>query len=296
MAGLLGRFVRHLRLQFQLILAPVFLLGYRLGDGALDGRFLFLFVLVHVGLYGGMTAYNSYWDRDEGPIGGMKKPPPVGRGEHWGGLAVQVVSVGLMGWQHPVLGLGGFVLFVLGVMYSHPRWRLKAGPWSSLVTVAVGQGILPFLLGWYAAAGSAGWPPWMVLAAAAAGTLLITGLYPLTQVYQIEEDRRRGDCTFAVRQGPARVFGLAILFFGAGLGGFASLIAAGLFSRFWLAALPLFFAAFAGAVLAWRRRFGRQDRYANHDWAFGISAATAAGFWFFIVLEFYLAGAFPSII
>ena len=82
----LGRFIRHLRLQFQLILAPVFLLGYKLTGATLELHFVGLFLLVHIGLYGGMTAFNSYYDRDEGPIGGMKFPPPADKLERNGGL------------------------------------------------------------------------------------------------------------------------------------------------------------------------------------------------------------------
>ena len=40
----------------------------------------------------------------------------------------------------------------------------------------------------------------------AAATLLTTGLYPLTQVFQVEEDLSRGDRTFAASVGPRRVF------------------------------------------------------------------------------------------
>jgi len=35
------------------------------------------FVALHVFLYAGATAFNSYYDRDEGPVGGLERPPPV---------------------------------------------------------------------------------------------------------------------------------------------------------------------------------------------------------------------------
>ena len=64
------RFIRHLRLSFQFVLAPIFLLGFALSEASLSIGLIALFLLVHVGLYGGPTAYNSYYDRDEGPVGG----------------------------------------------------------------------------------------------------------------------------------------------------------------------------------------------------------------------------------
>ncbi len=39
--------------------------------------FLFQFINVHLLLFGGATAYNSFWDKDEGPIGGLQNPPKM---------------------------------------------------------------------------------------------------------------------------------------------------------------------------------------------------------------------------
>jgi 4-hydroxybenzoate polyprenyltransferase len=44
----------------------------------------------------------------------------------------------------------------------------------------------------------------------AAATLLTVGFYPLSQLYQIDEDRGRGDATFAVAYGPGASFRLAL--------------------------------------------------------------------------------------
>ena len=55
-----GVLLVHLRLPFQLLLAPVFLWGFVLAGGQVDGRFWLAFVAVHLCLYGGTTAYNSY--------------------------------------------------------------------------------------------------------------------------------------------------------------------------------------------------------------------------------------------
>lgn len=94
-----GYFVRHLRLHFQLLLAPIFLLGYAASGATPNLSLLFLFLLIHIGLYGGATAYNSYYDRDEGPIGGMKYPLVVGDLELYGGLTLQVLALlGLLFW------------------------------------------------------------------------------------------------------------------------------------------------------------------------------------------------------
>jgi 4-hydroxybenzoate polyprenyltransferase len=67
----------HLRLAFQILLAPIFLWGFLLADGTVSGRFWVAFVAFYVFLYGGTTAFNAFYDRDEGPVGGLERPPAV---------------------------------------------------------------------------------------------------------------------------------------------------------------------------------------------------------------------------
>lgn len=198
------RYWKHLRVPFQLLLSPLFLWGALLSSAAPDVRLWSGFVAFHGFLYTGITAYNSSYDRDEGPVGGMLRPPPVPAGLRvlaWimmgiGGVLASCVAL-------PFLGVY-LTIMAMGVAYSHPRIRWKARPIASALTVLIGQGALGFLGGWAAATGTLHtvWSErglWGMLSAA--GTTL--GLYPLTQIYQIEEDARRGDRTLAVVLGPA---------------------------------------------------------------------------------------------
>jgi len=274
-----ARFVRHLRLPMQMVLAPIFLLGFALGQGSVSWVLIGLFLLLHVGLYGGATAYNSYYDQDEGPIGGMKYPPGVGPWEKWGGLGIQLIAVFFLScWDGRIGGLAA-VMFVMGLAYSHPSIRLKARPWSSLLLVALGQGAFPFSLGWWASASSAAWPPlWGVIAS----TALVAGFYPLTQVYQIEEDRGRGDMTFAVRYGMVGAFVAARLFVGMGLLMLAWVLwEAG--RVYWSGPLLLGYGAYWLALHRWQRHFALRDIYQNHDWSFAICAGLALAFWGLVV-------------
>src|SRR5439155_21822265 len=94
--------------------------------------------------------------------------------------------------------------------YSHARTRWKGGPWSSLTTIFRGQRVLGFLEGWTAAGRSlqSALGPDGLLGALGA-SLVVAGFYPLTQLFQIEEDRARGDRTLAVAWGSARCFRLS---------------------------------------------------------------------------------------
>ena len=70
-------YVKHLRLPFQLTLAPLFLWGFLLADGQIGVRAVLAFVSLHLFLYPGITAFNSAYDRDQGPVAGMARPPLV---------------------------------------------------------------------------------------------------------------------------------------------------------------------------------------------------------------------------
>lgn len=197
----------HLRLHFQLLLAPVFLWGWLVAGGGLSQSVVLGFVAFHAFLYSGATAFNSYYDHDVGPVGGLERPPSVVPALLPFSLGVQAVGwivaalVNLPFW----LAYGVFV--GLSLAYSHPGIRWKAHTWTSLLVVGFGQGALAFIAAWAATRGeiASAWSVDGTLGVIAA-VLLILALYPLTQLYQIDEDAARGDRTLAVVWGPRRCF------------------------------------------------------------------------------------------
>lgn len=262
--------VRHLRLPFNALLTPVFAWGVWLGGGVDDPwRLAVAYVSLHVFLYGGTNALNSYYDRDEGPIGGMLRPPPVDRGLLAWAWGVQAAGLPLAAWVGlPFLGVWCALLLV-ATAYSHPRWRWKADPVAAVAAVALGQGGLGALAGSWAVADPArGWAVLGDLAtpalawglAAAAG--LIIGLYVVSQVYQTAEDRRRGDRTWPVLLGPR-----AALRWGAAASGAGGLL---LVAQLWgavggaaVAPLLALFALVGGAQLRWACVFDEADVVRN---------------------------------
>ncbi|MBX3000744.1 MAG: UbiA prenyltransferase family protein [Caldilineaceae bacterium] len=201
----------HLRLHFQILLAPIFLWGVFLAGGSPNLPFWIAFVAFHLCLYGGTTAFNSYYDRDEGPVGGLEKPPPVVNALLPFSLILQGIGAGLATLVNLPFLVIYLIIFVMGAAYSHPHTRWKANPLGGLATVAIGQGVLAGLGGWVVAnADLAAISPlhWIGLIAASAITV---GFYPLTQIYQIDEDLGRGDLTFAAWVGPRGSFIYAII-------------------------------------------------------------------------------------
>ena len=282
----LGRAVVHLRLHFQAILAPIFLWGVVLAGSRPDWRTWLVFFAYHVGLYGGATAYNSAYDKDSGPVGGLRRPPPV--------------DPFLLPWSLGVLGAGWLlslarpataglyaVILVMAVAYSHPAVRLKGRPLASLLTIAVGQGLLPFFAGLLATPAPRLQPALWSLAADSAA-LVAVAFYPLTQLYQIEEDRARGDRTAAVAWGVDRCFRLAALLLLAA----AAVTTATVALRFGAAQGALVL-AFYGGLLAgvrwWRARFSRWDMLQNYRAAMRFTVVGAGGFGLYLVAQLLLA-------
>ena len=271
-------FLVHLRLQFQLILSGIFLWAFLLAGGVPDGRAGLAFLVLHLLLYGGTTAYNAYYDQDKGPVTGLRAPPPAGRLCLWGGLGFMAAGALLA----PCAGLPFTLVYVaialLSIAYSHPRIRLKNGPASSLLVVAFGQGLLGFLAGAVVAV-PAGWPrfDFALVCGGLAATLLVTGLYPLTQVFQIEADLARGDRSFAAHFGPRAVFHTTLGCFGFAL--VAALPAArtvftGPETLFLVVALV----ALCSVVWFWSQRYDPSRVIANHDRVLTLGLVTSGSF------------------
>jgi 4-hydroxybenzoate polyprenyltransferase len=267
----------HLRLHFQLLLAPIFLWAWLLSGGGWGWRIALAFVALHVFLYGGTTAFNSYFDRDRGPVGGLAKPPPVASQLLPFSLAMKGIGWLLAWLVNPLFFwiYAGFV--VLSLAYSHPRIRLKARPVASVVVVGSGQGVLAFLGAWVANRDELA----SVLSregilGAAAATFVVVGLYPLTQLFQVEEDRARGDRTIAVAWGPVASFRLSLACLLAG----GLLLALVVLLRF---GVPDALLVGVGltlqvvAILLWARRYDPRLVMANYRRVMRLNASCAAG-------------------
>ena len=190
--------------------------------GAADGERLgpaVLGVALWVGcLNGGTLALNSAFDRDEGDIAYLRNPPPPPRRLATFALGLmtagQVAALALP----PAFAIVYAVCFVLSVLYSVPPFRLKAVAGADWLINMVGFGTLTPLAGWVTTGRPLDPAAWLVLLAFCP---LFAALYPLTQLYQLEEDARRGDRTLALMLGKGRSLdvalaatGLAFLLFG----------------------------------------------------------------------------------
>lgn len=235
-------FLIHLRLHYQfLILSGAFLAGAVFAGGA-AASFIAQFLAVHVLLFGGVTAYNSYWDRDEGPIGGLRAPPPLAPWTLPASWLLQAAGLAVAALASPASAAvyAGSMLFFW--LYSRPGIRWKGRPLLSLAAIGISTGVGGFLLGYlHGGPRPLGAAP---LLAASGTAAVILSLFPLSQIYQVSEDSARRDLTFAARYGVAGVRLAYRLFFAAGI---AALSAAFALLHAWLGILFLA----VGAATGW---------------------------------------------
>ena len=215
----------HLRLPFSLVLTPLFVWGVYLaqatGVASLPwSHMLLAYLVIHGPLYGGMNAFNSYYDRDEGPIGSLAEPPPIDHTVLWIALACKALALLIGTWLDVRFGLLVALALGFSLGYSHPRWRWKEQPVLAALSVFAFQGVLGVLWGYTAATWLPGealplasiWPPGWAAASGVLGAAAWTlGFYPLTGVYQIPLDGPRGVRTLAVALGVAGCFLFAAL-------------------------------------------------------------------------------------
>ena len=147
---------------------------------------------------GGTLAINSAYDHDEGDIGYLDNPPPAPAHLVW--FSLILLTLGLI--PSALLGtsfLIAYVLsFIMSVLYSVPPMRLKARAGLDVLINSIGFGSLTIFAGWAAASRPIQAP---IINICLAFFFFFMGFYPLTQIYQMEEDRQRGDLTTALALG-----------------------------------------------------------------------------------------------
>jgi len=213
----------HLRIPFSYFLLPVFLFSLAISPNVSEMALLWTFIIIHILLYPASNGYNSYFDKDERSIGGLKNPPPVNKGLYYLALLFDAVAI-VLGYFEINLTFA-FMLLIYGLVskaYSHPAIRLKKFPITGWVVAGLFQGLFTLVMCYiginkfsFENIGKAS-----VLIPGVLCTVMLWANYPMTQIYQHEEDGKRGDETLSRMLGirgtfyfVAAVFGIVTLGF-----------------------------------------------------------------------------------
>lgn len=205
----------HLRIPFSFFLMPVFMFGLAISGEVEWWRLIIVFLTIHLFLYPASNGYNSYFDKDEKSIGGLKNPPPVLKELYRASLLFDGVAIAaglFVSWEYVLM------LFIYGIVskaYSHPSVRLKKYAITSWLVAGLFQGAFTFVM---VVMGLKNLDfldvSLTILVPALLSSAILWGSYPMTQIYQHEEDLKRGDITLSYKLGIRGTFIFTALVFG----------------------------------------------------------------------------------
>ncbi|MBX7109078.1 MAG: UbiA family prenyltransferase [Chitinophagales bacterium] len=189
----------HLRIPFSVYLMPVYWFALLNTDFNLL-RAVLVFIVLHVFVYPASNGYNSFFDRDEQSIGGMKKPPLVTKELWYVVLAFDILSVLLSLLVNLTFTIMVLIYLLVSKAYSYDKIRLKKYPVIGTLTVVFFQGFFT-CVAVQAGTGTAYSLSADTIAFALVSSLFLLGSYPMTQIYQHEEDAKHGDRTLSRQLG-----------------------------------------------------------------------------------------------
>ena len=191
--------IQLLRFHFSFFLLPVYLFALSRVAYTNWWRALLIFAILHLLVYPASNGYNSYMDRDQGSIGGIKNPMVPTLELYVVTLLMDIAAVALSCIVSVWCALGILLYILASRAYSYRGIRLKKYPFIGYLTVVVFQGAVTFWLVYH----GSHQPVTLQVPESGmlASSLLIGGFYPLTQVYQHEADARDGVNSISRRLG-----------------------------------------------------------------------------------------------
>jgi len=160
---------------------------------------ILIFIILHILVYPASNGYNSYMDRDTGSIGGLKNPLQPTKQLFYVTVVMDIIAVALSFCITWIFAIGIFLYIMASRAYSYRGIRLKKYAIIGYLTVIIFQGCVTFFLVYHGSESNhtTNIP---VIAMTGAG-LLIGGFYPLTQIYQHEDDLKDGVKTISYKLG-----------------------------------------------------------------------------------------------
>jgi len=191
--------IQLLRFHFSFFLLPVFLFALSQVPVINTTHAVLIFFVLHFLVYPSSNGYNSYMDRDETPIGGVKNPLQPTRQLFYVSIIMDVAAITLSLFISYWFAFCIIAYIAASRAYSYRGIRLKKHPIIGYLTVIIFQGSVTFFMVYHGS--SVNKTIQVPLYGVIAAGLLIGGFYPLTQIYQHQADRQDGVITISALLG-----------------------------------------------------------------------------------------------
>ncbi len=188
-----------LRFHFSFFLMPVYWFALSQVVNINWENAILVFIILHFIVYPASNGYNSYMDRDTGSIGGLKNPLQPTKQLFYVTVVMDMIAVALSFYVICIFATGIILYILASRAYSYRGIRLKKYPVIGYLTVINFQGAVTFFLVYHGSESNHTLN--IPIVAMIAASLLIGGFYPLTQIYQHEEDIKDGVKTISYKLG-----------------------------------------------------------------------------------------------
>jgi len=203
--------IQLLRFHFSFFLLPVFLFALSQSPFVNWKNAVFVFLILHLLVYPSSNGYNSYMDKDETPIGGLKKPLLPTKELFYTTVIMDIAAIVFSTLINGLFALGILLYILASRAYSYRRIRLKRYPVIGFLTVFIFQGALIFFSTYRAVYSKQNLH--VPVLPCIISSFLIGALYPLTQIYQHLEDKQDGVISISYLLGKKGTFIFSMLLF-----------------------------------------------------------------------------------
>jgi len=200
--------VKHLRLPFSFFLMPVFLFAFSQASQVNWDKLILAFLILHLLIFPSSNGYNSYQDRDESSIGGLKYPPKITYKLFYATLLMDIFAVVAGLFISVYFSMLLLVFIIMSRAYSYRNIRLKKYPVAGFLTVFVFQGAFVYFMSMAAITDFYGPDLYSLnaLICMSISSLFIGSIYPLTQIYQHQADKKDGVVSLSYKLGYSGTF------------------------------------------------------------------------------------------
>lgn len=202
-----------LRLPFSVFLLPITLFSLYFIQPELTVELILVLFIWHFLVFPSSNAYNSFNDRDTGPIGALEAPPPPSKLLLHTANAMDAMAIILSMLVNYYFAALVVLFIVVSRLYSYRNIRLKKYPILAFIIVCICQGSGVFCANVLGLASIDLLIQPSVIYAAIACFLFIGTLYPITQIYQHEADSQDGVKTISYVLGKKGTFVFSGIFF-----------------------------------------------------------------------------------
>lgn len=212
--------LKHLRIPFSIHLMPVFLFALSQASAINWTHAVIAFIVLHLFIYPASNGYNSYQDKDESSIGGLKYPPQVTKNLFYVTFVFDILGFALSLLISIPFAISVLVYVLVSRAYSYRKLRLKKYAVIGFLTVFLFQGAFTYYM---TSVGVSDLPLIQFftpehLICMGVSSLFIGGVYPLTQIYQHESDKKDGVITLSYKLGYMGTFIFSALLFSLAIG------------------------------------------------------------------------------